>query len=369
MDQFWMNQAIALASLGSGHVNPNPKVGAVIVKDNRKIGEGYHRRYGDLHAEINAINSSLESCDSATLYVTLEPCYHFGKTPPCVDAIISHGFKRVVIGMIDPNPLVAGKSVEKLKTNGIEVTINVLEDACRALNPGFIKLIETRKPYVLLKSAMTLDGKIATKSGMSQWITSEISRNKVHQLRHDLHAIMVGIGTVLSDDPMLNTRITSEPSHPIRIIVDSKGQLPLDSRIVKSANLYKTILITTEQIDAKKKSMLEKESVQVEVVQMNDNQVCVAAMMERLGALNICSILLEGGGTLNDSLLRSGYIDEVMFFIAPKLFGGQTAKTPISGLGIDNIAHAIELKDLSCEPSGTDFCIKGKVVNRVYRAD
>lgn len=375
MDQNWMNQAIALARLGSGHVNPNPKVGAVIVKDNRKIGEGYHQRFGEPHAEINAIRSATESCENATLYVTLEPCFHHGKTPPCVDEIIRKGFKRVVIGMVDPNPKVAGKSIEKLRSNGIEVTLNVLEAQCRELNPGFIKLVETQKPYVLLKSAMTLDGKIATKTGKSQWITCEASRNKVHELRQDFHAIMVGIGTVLSDDPMLNTRIYETPSHPIRIIVDSKGKLPLDSQIVKTARDYKTILVTTDQIEAKKRDALLRAAIKVEIVNQNNakgcnqDKVCMDAMMKRLGELNICSILLEGGGTLNDSLLRSGNVDEVLFFIAPKIFGGEAAKSPVSGIGIENISEAIELVDLNYEMSGTDLCIKGKVVNHVHRAD
>lgn len=375
MDQNWMNQAVALARLGSGHVNPNPKVGAVIVKDNRKIGEGYHQRYGAPHAEINAIRSASESCEAATLYVTLEPCFHYGKTPPCVDEIIRQGFKRVVIGMVDPNPKVAGKSIEKLRSNGIEVTLNVLEAQCRELNPGFIKLVETQKPYVLLKSAMTLDGKIATKTGMSQWITCDASRNKVHELRQDFHAIMVGIGTVLSDDPMLNTRIYETPSHPIRIIVDSKGKLPLDSQIVKTARDYKTILVTTDQIEAEKRDALLRAAIKVEIVNQNNakgcnpDKVCMAAMMKRLGELNICSILLEGGGTLNDSLLRSGNVDEVLFFIAPKIFGGEAAKSPVSGLGIENISEAIEVVELNYEMSGTDLCIKGKVVNHVHRAD
>jgi diaminohydroxyphosphoribosylaminopyrimidine deaminase/5-amino-6-(5-phosphoribosylamino)uracil reductase len=363
MDDQWMMKAIELAKKGQGYVNPNPKVGAVIVKNGKVIGEGYHKIFGQAHAEMNAINSVKGTCKGAVIYVTLEPCFHYGKTPPCVDAIIREKFKRVVIGMKDPNPNVAGKSIQKLKEKGISVTVGVLESECRKLNPGFLKLVNEKKPYIVMKTAMTLDGKIATVSGESRWITGGESRKKVHELRHELQGIMVGINTVLRDNPMLTARREKESCQPVRIVVDSCGKIPLDSNIVQSATEYNTIVITTERIKTEKLHLLTDFGVTVEQVKTVEGRVDINDMIMRLGELSINSILQEGGGTLNDSMLRSGNVDEVICFISPKIFGGKLAKTPVEGTGVSGIEEAYQLEKISFELVGEDLCVKGMVKN------
>ncbi len=362
MDLKYMELAISLAKKGEGFVNPNPKVGSVIVKDGEIIGEGYHKKYGDFHAEVNAINSTNTSCEGATIYVTLEPCHHYGKTPPCVDAIIREKFSRVVIGMMDPNPKVAGQSIEKLKKHGIEVLVGVLEEECKNLNKGFIKVMTKKTPYVVMKTAMTLDGKIATKTGESKWITGEESRKYVHNLRHSLQGIMVGINTVIKDDPMLTARRDEKTIQPIRIIVDSSGRIPLTSKIVKSANEYRTILVTTNKIDKNKEEELINKKLEVLKISIIDERINIKEMMKALCELSINSILLEGGGTLNDSMLKANAVDEVISFISPKIFGGKDAITPVSGNGISSIDEAYKLENMEVEQIGDDICIRGKVI-------
>ncbi len=362
MDTKFMQIAIELAKNGAGFVNPNPKVGAVIVKYGKIIGQGFHQKYGENHAEINAINSAKESCEGATIYVTLEPCNHYGKTPPCVDAIIKNKFSRVVIGMKDPNPKVAGKSIQKLLNNGIKVTVGILEKECINLNPEFIKLMVHKTPYVVMKTAMTLDGKIATKTGESKWITGESARQYVHILRHELQGIMVGVNTVIKDDCMLTARRQEETVQPIRIVIDSKGRTPINSKIVKTASEYKTIIVTTNQIKPEKENELIEKNIHIIKVLDINGKVDLSAMMIELGKLNINSILLEGGGTLNYSMLKANAVDEIIVFVAPKLFGGIDATTPVSGDGISNINDAYELENLDVICIGADLCIKGKVV-------
>ena len=343
----YMRLAIELAKKGEGFVNPNPLVGAVIVKEGRVIGQGYHERYGSLHAERNAIASLTEPADGATLYVTLEPCCHYGKTPPCTDAIIENRIGRVVIGSKDPNPLVAGKGVRRLIEAGIEVTEDFLRDECDELNPVFFHYITTGSPYVVLKYAMTMDGKIATKTGASRWITGEESRLTVQKLRHRYSSIMAGIGTVLSDDPMLNVRIEGLKS-PVRVICDTALRIPLESRIVKSANEFKTIIAYAAS-DEEKEKRLKEYGVYLEKLPLKEGHVDMAALIMRLGELKIDSVLVEGGGTINDTLLREDLVDRVEAFIAPKIFGGKEAKTPVEGVGISSVdqAHMFELKDVA----------------------
>lgn len=347
----YMLRAIELAKQGTGWTSPNPLVGAVIVKDGRIIGEGYHEKYGELHAERNAIKHLKESAKGATIYVTLEPCCHYGKQPPCTEAIVEAGIKKVVIGSKDPNPLVAEKGVQFLRTHGIEVEEDFMREECNALNPVFFHFIQTKRPYVVMKYAMTMDGKIATKTGKSKWITSEQSRKIVHEMRHQYTAIMAGIGTVLKDDPMLNTRIEGKKS-PIRIICDSRLQIPLESKICQSAKEYPTMIVCA-YAEKEKKENLEKLGIQVlEVPQKElpkeEAKVDLAKLMEILGEQNIDSILLEGGGTLNESMLRENLVNEVNVFLAPKIFGGREAPSPVGGCGICEVKDAKEfyLRDI-----------------------
>ena len=355
-DQEYMLRAIQLAKKGEGWTNPNPMVGAVIVKDGRIIGEGYHKKCGELHAERNAIASLTESAEGATIYVTLEPCCHYGKTPPCTEAIIEQKIKKVVIGSRDPNPKVAGKGAQILRESGITVVQDFMREECDRLNPVFFHYITTKTPYVVMKYAMTLDGKIATKTGASKWITGETARQEVQHMRHRYMGIMAGIGTVLADDPMLNVRVEGWKS-PVRIVCDSSLRISLDSQIVRSAKEYRTIVAyagreENEEI-TKKIEQLHEKGVDTVCCPDEKGQIDLKKLMTYLGNEGIDSILLEGGGTLNDSALRAGIVKEVHCFIAPKLFGGKNSKTPVEGIGIGLPSEALKLK---C----TDICRIGE---------
>ena len=316
-----MHRAMELAELGRGWTKTNPVVGAVLVKEDRIIGEGYHKKYGELHAERNAIASLTESAEGAVIYVTLEPCCHHGKTPPCTEAIIEQKIRKVVIGSRDPNPKVAGKGVQMLREAGVTVVEDFMREECDQLNPVFFHYITTKTPYVVMKYAMTLDGKIATKTGASKWITGESARKEVQHMRHQYMGIMAGIGTVLADDPMLNVRVEGWKS-PVRIVCDSKLRIPPGSQIVKSAEKYRTIVAYAEQKNAEEKIKI-LHTMGVETIYCPDekNQIDLKKLMADLGNRGIDSILLEGGGTLNDSALRAGIVKEVQAFVAPKLFG------------------------------------------------
>ena len=363
-DEFYMRRAIELAKKGRGWTNPNPMVGAVIVKNGSIIGEGYHEKCGELHAERNAIASLTESAEGATLYVTLEPCCHFGKQPPCTQAIIEHKISKVYVGSDDPNALVAGKGIRQLEDAGIEVQTHVLKKECDALNTVFFHYITTKTPYVVMKYAMTLDGKIATKTGASKWITGESARKEVQHMRHQYMGIMAGIGTVLADDPMLNVRVEGWKS-PVRIVCDSKLRIPPDSQIVKSAEKYRTIVAYAEQKNAKEKIKI-LHTMGVETIYCPDekNQIDLKKLMTDLGSKGIDSILLEGGGTLNDSALRAGIVKEVQAFVAPKLFGGVAGKTPVEGIGVELPSEAVELKYTDICQIGEDIRIKCQVCDK-----
>ena len=363
-DQNYMLQAIQLAKQGEGWTNPNPMVWAVIVKNGRIIGKGYHKKCGELHAERNAIASLTESAEGATIYVTLEPCCHYGKTPPCTEAIIEQKIKRVVIGSRDPNPKVSGKGIKMLQEAGIEVIEDFMRKECDRLNPVFFHYITTKTPYVVMKYAMTLDGKIATKTGASKWITGEAARAEVQHMRHRYMGIMAGIGTVIADDPMLNVRMEGWKS-PIRILCDSGLRIPLDGQIVKSAGKYRTIVAyaDSENTEAKRKRLHE---MGVETIWCPDenNQVDLKKLMRYLGEEGIDSILLEGGGTLNDSALRAGIVQEVQAFIAPKLFGGMNSKTPVEGIGVRFPSEAVKLKCTDICQIGEDIRITCQVCGK-----
>ena len=363
-DQNYMLQAIQLAKQGEGRTNPNPMVGAVIVKNGRIIGKGYHKKCGELHAERNAIASLTESAEGATIYVTLEPCCHYGKTPPCTEAIIEQKIKRVVIGSRDPNPKVSGKGIKMLQEAGIEVIEDFMREECDRLNPVFFHYITTKTPYVVMKYAMTLDGKIATKTGASKWITGEAARAEVQHMRHRYMGIMAGIGTVLADDPMLNVRMEGWKS-PIRILCDSGLRIPLDGQIVKSAGKYRTIVAyaDSENTEAKRKRLHEM-GVETICCPDKNNQVDLKKLMKYLGEEGIDSILLEGGGTLNDSALRAGIVQEVQAFIAPKLFGGMNSKTPVEGIGVRFPSEAVKLKCTDICQIGEDIRITCQVCGK-----
>ncbi len=362
MDSSYMTRALDLAELGAGYVNPNPPVGAVIVKDGRIIGEGYHKKYGEAHAEINAFNNATEPVAGATMYVTLEPCSHFGKTPPCVEAIINKGIKKVVVAVEDPNPLVAGRGIKILRENGIEVITGVLEDEAKKLNEIFIKFITTGLPFCTLKTAMTLDGKIAAYTGDSRWVTNDESREYVHKLRHKYSSIMVGIGTVLADDPLLTTRLKDvDGKNPIRVVVDTKGIIPLDAKVLQCDENTKTIIATTEAISEEKIKSIKKTGAEVIITPLKNNKVDLSYLMKVLGEKRIDSILLEGGSSLNYSALHEGIVDKVVSFIAPKIIGGSSSKTPVGGEGIPYMKEAISLKDINIYRFEDDVMIEAYI--------
>ena len=356
MVEKYMNIALTLAELGRGHTNPNPMVGSVIVKNGNVIGMGYHQYCGGLHAERNAFAHCTEDPSGADLYVTLEPCCHYGKTPPCTDIIIEKNIKRVFIGSDDPNPLVAGKGIEKLKQNGIEVYTGILKSQCDKLNTIFFHYIKTKTPYVVMKYAMTADGKIATYTGDSKWITAEQSRKQVHHIRNAVSGIMVGIGTVLADNPLLNCRIEGG-KNPIRIICDSTLKIPLDSQIVKTANEIKTI-IAFAQKDEQKQIALQKAGIQLLYLPNEQNKVDLNALMIELGKQKIDSILLEGGATLNECTLQCGIVNKLLVYIAPKIFGGSEAKSPVAGKGVAMASKAYNLYLKEIKTIGQDILLE-----------
>lgn len=363
-DTEYMSLALALAKKGAGRVSPNPMVGAVIVKDGRIIGEGYHEKYGDLHAERNALKSCRETPEGAVMYVTLEPCCHHGKQPPCVDAILEAGISEVVVGSGDPNPLVSGKGIEILRQHGVFVREHVLEEECRRLNEVFFHYIRTKLPFVVMKYAMTMDGKIAAYTGKSRWITGEKAREHVQAQRNLYTAIMVGSGTILSDDPLLTCRMEGG-RNPVRIICDSRLKTPLDSQIVKTAGDVPTILAACEAED-ERRSAYERAGCRVLKVPEKDGHIDLFALMGILGREGIDSILLEGGGTLNWSALESGIVNKVQAYVSPKLLGGRSAKTPVGGTGFPEPDAAVHVRNSRVLCLGEDFLIESEVDNDVY---
>lgn len=366
----YMRRAIELAKLGIGKVNPNPLVGAVIVKNGQIISEGYHMIYGDLHAERNAFKNlkSPEDANGAEMYVTLEPCCHHGKQPPCTEAIIEHGISRVYVGSNDPNELVAGKGIQILRDAGIEVVTEFLKEQCDAINPVFFHYITTRTPFVLMKYAMTLDGKIATRTGHSQWISGEESRARVQQTRNALKGIMVGIGTVLNDGPSLTCRIDGG-RNPIRIICDSKLRIPLSSNVVATAKEVPTIVATVEphaeynRFWNEQKAELEASGVDILVVKERDGRLDLRDLMIKLGEKQIDGILLEGGSTLNYAALQERIVNRIEAYVAPKIFGGAGSYTPVGGEGVELATEALGCKLISMEQIGQDILLTYEVGN------
>lgn len=351
-DEIFMREALRIARNAEGRTSPNPLVGAVIVKDGRIIAEGWHRRAGTPHAEIHALNMAGALAEGSTLYVTLEPCSHFGRTPPCANKIVEAKVARVVVAMADPNPLVAGRGIEILKAAGIAVDVGLLEADARRLNEIFIKYITRKMPFVAAKFACSLDGKIATATGESQWISCAESRNFVHKLR-DLHdGIMAGVGTVLADNPSLTARIDGG-KNPVPIIVDSLARTPPDFKIVHEG----TIFAVSERAPAERLAALKSRGV--EVIVAGAEEVDLKMLMGELARREITSILLEGGGTLNFSMIRAGLVDKIYAFIAPKIIGGKNALTPVEGAGFANLEDAVQLENLHAEKIGADILISG----------
>lgn len=358
----YMRRAIALAKKGSGHVNPNPMVGAVIVRDGKILGEGYHECYGQLHAERNAIahaKAAGHTLEGSTIYVTLEPCCHYGKTPPCTEAIIEEKIARVVVGSDDPNPKVAGKGFELLRSHGIEVVTHFLKEECDKLNEVFFYYIQTGLPYVAMKYAMTMDGKIACHTGDSKWVTGQEAKAHVQTLRNQYMGIMAGIGTVLSDDPMLNCRM-EDGRDPVRIICDSWLRIPLDSQLVRTAKKQPLIIACMDDVNEEKVIALTAAGAEVLKVPEKGGTIDLLALMRHLGERGIDSILLEGGGILNEGALRAAVVNKVYCYIAPKMFGGVKAKTPVEGAGQDLAKDAWMFECTRVSRMGPDILLEYK---------
>ena len=359
-DEKYMRLAMQLAGNAIGRTSPNPLVGAVIVKDNRVVGCGWHRKAGTPHAEVHALNQAGELAQGADVYVTLEPCAHYGKTPPCAKALVEAKVKNVYGGLLDVNPKVAGKGFKILEDAGIHVEYGFLQDELRKQNEVFFKWIEHKKPFVVLKAAMTLDGKIATATGQSKWITNETSRAYGYKLRDIYDGIMVGINTVIEDNPMLTARVDGG-KNPIRIVVDSSLKIDINANVVQDKSA-KTIIATTDKADKDKILKLQAQDVDVIVVDKDKNdKVDIEKLLDILGQTNICSILVEGGATLSGSFVAKKLVDKVYFFIAPKIIGGKEAKTPVAGTGILNLQEALTLKDIQIEKLEEDILIIGRV--------
>jgi len=354
-DEKIMKRAIQLARKGVGRTSPNPAVGCVIVKDGETVGEGWHRKAGTPHAEVHALKEAGERAKGADLYVTLEPCSHFGKTPPCADAVAAAGVSRVYVGMIDPNPLVSGRGIERLRKSGVKVEAGLCEAGCRVLNLPFIKHVTTGLPYVTMKSAMTMDGKTAALSGDSRWITSESSRKLVHRLRASVDAVLTGSGTLLADDPQLTVRMAGGKS-PVRIVVDSSLQTPVDCRLMSEAGKTPVIIATISSDQAKARALAEK-GAELLICRDKGGAVDLDDLLARLGSRGIQSILLEGGERLCGEMLRHRLIDRFMFFYAPKILGGE-GKGLFAGAGASFMKDAYPLTIAKVSRVGADILVE-----------
>ncbi len=365
-DEQYMHEALMLARQGRGRTSPNPVVGAIIVKDKVIIGRGWHQKAGTAHAEIHAITDAGLATKNATLYVTLEPCCHRGRTGPCTEAIIAAGIRRVVVAMVDPNPLVAGCGIEVLRKQGITVDTGILAAEAADLNAPFIKWITCSMPFVTMKNGISLDGKIATSTGNSRWITGESSRLEVHRMRDSSDAIITGIGTVLADDPELTTRLPSGGKSPVRVVVDRLARTPLSAKLVTDGNAHTIIAVSTE---APQDRVANLEALGVEILKLSaqGGRLDLGELLRNLGQRCLTSVMVEAGGTLNSSFLFNNLVDKVVLFVAPKIIGGSGAPGPYGGSGIDLLSDAVELEDLAVQTLGSDLKIEGYVKRRESR--
>ncbi len=359
-DNYYMGMAVRLARKGNGKTSPNPMVGSVIVKNKKVIGQGYHKRLGDHHAEINAINNAKGNIRGSTIYITLEPCSHYGKTPPCVDTIIKSTFGRVVVGTLDTNPVVNGKGVKLLRSKGIKVDIGILESECRQLNEHYFKFVKTGMPYVTVKYAQTLDGRMATKTGDSKWISSEASRKYVHILRGINDCIMVGAGTVSADDPQLTVRYVKR-RNPLRVIVDSNLCVPIKSSVLTDENPHKTIIATTSKAKPRKVTAVKNLGVEVLVVKKERNgRVSLKELLIELGKRDIMTVLVEGGSGIITSLLKSDLVDKMIIPISPRIIG--KGLEAIGDLNIKMIKNAIRFSSFTTIKKGDDMIFEGTIL-------
>ena len=356
---YFMRAAMKLALKARGMTSPNPLVGALVVKSGKIISSGYHRKAGLAHAEIVALDKAGSNAKGAVLYVTLEPCAHFGKTPPCVDRIISSGIKEVVVGMVDPNPLNNGKGLNILKSRGINVISGILEEELRKINAPFIKYITRGLPYVTVKTAQSLDGKIACAGGDSKWITSDRSRALAHRLRAGYDAVMVGVNTVLRDNPKLDAWFSKK--QPAKVIIDSRLSVHPEANVFSSGG--QAIIVTLSSAPGQETANRAALSAKAMILQVKEKsgQINLKDALKKLARMGIINILVEGGGTLNGSLFDEGLVDKVMFFISPKIIGGKDATSPVMGKGIARMDKAIKLKEVSLKRIGEDFLIEGYI--------
>lgn len=362
VNEKYMQMAIELAERGRGYTSPNPLVGAVIVKDGVVVGRGYHERAGKAHAEVNAIADAGDQTNGATLYVNLEPCNHHGRTPPCTEAILKSGIHRVVVGMEDPNPTVGGGGNQLLRDHGIEVVCDVLKKQSERLNEIFIKYVTTKRPFVILKCACTLDGRIASRTGDSKWITNTESRRFVHELRHAVDAIMVGKGTVSKDNPRLTTRFDDKKGRdPMRIVLDTHLSVPHDAALLNLSSDSDTVIITGPDVPEKKKNGLARPGVRILSTRLKNGEIDLDVLMTRLGEMEITSLLIEGGSRVNASALRANIIDKVFFFYAPKILGGDDGVPVFTGEGPDLMSESVRIRDMSVHRFADDVMIEGYV--------
>lgn len=353
-----MRRALALAEQGRGHVEPNPLVGAVIVRDGQIVGEGCHHEFGAAHAEVIALAQSGDAARGSTLYVTLEPCCHHGKTPPCTDAVLRAGIMRVVAALEDPFPQVAGKGAALLLAAGVPTEFGICAPEARRQNAPYLKLRHTGRPYVHAKWAMSLDGKIATRTGESKWISNEASRRRVHDLRGRMDGILVGIGTVLADDPLLTAR-PAGPRNPCRVILDSKARLPLASQLIRTAHETPLLLATSCRVES---VLTPLRLAGCEILSLDADprgRTVLEPLLDEMGRRRWTNLLVEGGAEVLGSCCDAHAIDEVHVFLAPRIIGGAAARSPIAGIGAAQIAESLELSDWTCEPIGGDFYVHG----------
>ncbi len=356
-DEQWMKRVLLLAEAGRGRTSPNPMVGAVLVKRGKVVGEGYHARIGEAHAEIVALRQAGEKAGGAVLYLNLEPCTHHGRTPPCAPQVVNAGVKRVVIGMEDPNPAVNGKGIETLRRSGLDVKVGVLGKECRRLNEAFCKYILKKEPFVMLKVAATLDGKIATRNGDSKWISGEASRRFVHKLRDQVDGVLVGIGTVLRDDPRLTARV-KEGREPYRIVLDSRLKIPEEAKVFEHSP-SEVILATTGSAPQDKIERLEKKGVRVLIAGSKKGRVDLKSCLSKLGEIGMMNLLVEGGSQVNGSFLDEGLIDKFLLFLSPKLIGDPQALGIFGGRGVSNLRETVALKDIRARKIGEDIFVEG----------
>jgi diaminohydroxyphosphoribosylaminopyrimidine deaminase / 5-amino-6-(5-phosphoribosylamino)uracil reductase len=356
----FMARALQLAKKAVGKTSPNPMVGAVIVKNGKVIGEGYHKQAGKAHAEVEAIKKAGEKTRGADMFVNLEPCCHYGKTPPCVDAILSAGLKKVYIGMTDPNKLVNKRGIGILRKQGVKVEVGILKEECECLNESFAKFIRTGKPFVIMKSGISLDGKIATSSGESQWITCEKSRKLVHKMRGEVDAILVGSGTVLKDDPCLTVRLNNRRlNNPVRVILDGRNRVKIAAKVFENADADRVIYVTSSGVSKEKEKRLCDMGVDVLKLPKRDKCFKLKTLLEELGRRNIVNILLEGGSLLNASALKEKIVDKAILFVAPIIIGGENAPGFIGGKGVKKLKDAFRLQRVEAKKIGEDFMIEG----------